>query len=144
MFSEVLLNIFYIFTTFYGWRMWQKKETEKVTSNLSFQFHFKWILTGVILTLLLGFLFKNLTEAFKPFIDSFTTSFAIIATFMMIKKISESWLYFVVIDAISVYLYYSRGYENSAIFLYLIYTFLAIFAYYNWKKLSVQIEKVDL
>lgn len=144
LYSEVILNVFYIFTTIYGWNTWRKKDSENIISNISFEFHFKWIFLGLILTFSLGFLFGKFTDAYKPFIDSFTTSFAIIATFMMIKKISESWLYFVVIDAVSVYLYYFRGYENSAIFLYLIYTFLAIFAYYNWKKQTKAIEKIDL
>ena len=68
-----------------------------------------------------------------PLLDAFTTVFSIIATLMVIKKILENWLYFIAIDIASIYLYYSRDLNQTAI-LFLLYSIIAIVGYYNWTK----------
>jgi nicotinamide mononucleotide transporter len=52
---------------------------------------------------------------------------------MLTKKVLENWLYWIVIDAISIYIYIHKGFYLTAI-LFLIYTLLAIIAYRQWKK----------
>ena len=66
-----------------------------------------------------------------PLLDSFTTVFSIIATIMLIKKILENWLYFIVIDIASIYLYFTRDLNQTAI-LFAVYTLIAIYGYFNW------------
>ena len=66
-----------------------------------------------------------------PLLDSFTTVFSIIATIMVIKKILENWLYFIVIDIASIYLYFTRDLNQTAI-LFAVYTLIAIYGYFNW------------
>ena len=73
-------------------------------------------------------------DAARPLIDSFTTIFSFIATYMTAKKWIENWLYWILINVVSVYLYYSRGLEIYA-FLMLINAIIAAFAYYKWKKI---------
>ena len=68
-----------------------------------------------------------------PLLDAFTTVFSIIATLMVIKKVLENWLYFIAIDIASIYLYYSRDLNQTAI-LFLLYSIIAIVGYYNWTK----------
>ena len=68
-----------------------------------------------------------------PIIDSFTTVFSIFATFMVAKKILGNWLYWIVIDIASVYLYDSRDLKQTA-FLFIVYTAFAIYGYFSWIK----------
>ena len=79
-------------------------------------------------------------EAEKPLIDSFTTIFSFIATYLMAKKWIENWLYWIVIDGVSVYLYYTRGLEIYALLMFA-YTIIVVYGYFEWKKLEV--VKVD-
>ena len=79
-------------------------------------------------------------KAQRPLIDSFTTVFSFIATYLTAKKWIENWLYWIVIDAVTVYLYFSRGLNIYAL-LMLAYSVIAIFGYLEWKKLKV--VKVD-
>ena len=72
-----------------------------------------------------------------PLLDAFTSVFSIIATLMVIKKILENWLYFIAIDIASIYLYYSRDLNQTAI-LFLLYSIIAIVGYYNWTKSLVK------
>ena len=68
-----------------------------------------------------------------PIIDSFTTCFSIIATFLVVKKILENWIYWIIIDLVSIYIYFSRDLHLTSL-LFLVYTVIAIIGYFNWKK----------
>ena len=67
-----------------------------------------------------------------PFLDSFTTWGAVIATYMVARKILENWLYWFVIDAVSIGLYLSRDlYFTAALFAgYLV---MIVIGYRSWR-----------
>ena len=68
-----------------------------------------------------------------PYTDAFTTVFSLAATFMVTKKVLNNWLYWVVIDLVSIFLYMSRGLELAAV-QYLLFTVLAILGWIQWRK----------
>ena len=68
-----------------------------------------------------------------PIVDSFTTVFAIIATYMVTKKVLENWLYWIIIDTVSVYLYFSKDLHLTSL-LFITYTIIAVFGYFIWIK----------
>jgi nicotinamide mononucleotide transporter len=79
---------------------------------------------------------SNFSNAALPFIDAFTTWGAIVASYMVAKKILENWIYWFVIDFISVFIFASRGlYFTSALFV----TYLVIiyFGYKSWSKIRL-------
>ena len=75
----------------------------------------------------------NYTSADFAYLDTFTTVFAVFATYMLTKKVLENWLYWIVIDTVSIYIYINKGFYLTAI-LFVIYTILAYIAYRQWKK----------
>jgi len=78
-------------------------------------------------------LLERYTQAVLPFLDAFTTFGAIITTYMVAKKIIENWIYWFVIDSISIYLFISRELYLTAI-LFFVYLIIIIFGYMSWKK----------
>ena len=68
-----------------------------------------------------------------PYVDAFTTWYAVVTTYMVTKKILENWGYWFVIDSVSVYLYYSRGLYLTAL-LFIAYLVIIVFGYLKWKK----------
>ena len=52
---------------------------------------------------------------------------------MVTKKVLENWIYWIVIDIVSVYLYFSRDLQLTA-GLFAAYTIVAVFGYLSWKK----------
>jgi nicotinamide mononucleotide transporter len=54
----------------------------------------------------------------------------------MAKKWIENWFYWIAIDGVSVYLYYTRGLEIYALLMFA-YTIIVIYGYFKWKKLKV-------
>ncbi|MFT7459272.1 MAG: nicotinamide mononucleotide transporter, partial [Planctomycetota bacterium] len=71
--------------------------------------------------------------------DSFTTWASVITTFMVAKKILENWLYWLVIDSISIPLYIDRGLHLTAI-LFMMYIVIVIFGFISWRKRFTQQE----
>ena len=74
----------------------------------------------------------NYTKADFAYLDTFTTVFAVFSTYMLTKKVLENWLYWVIIDAVSIYIYINKGFYLTAV-LFAIYTLLALIAYRQWK-----------
>ena len=132
------LNIFYLIMAIYGWYSWKygnvriEDEELNITSYGFFK-NLKITVILIIISLILGYFMANYTSADFAYLDTFTTVFAVFATYMLTKKVLENWLYWVVIDTSSIYIYIHKGFYLTAI-LFLIYTLLAIIAYRQWKK----------
>ena len=133
LFAETILQVFYLLMAFLGYFAWNNSNTKFTVKQLSISNHVMIIFSGALITFLIGFYLTIYTEAKMPIIDSFTTCFSIIATFLVIKKILENWLYWIIIDIVSAYMYFSRDLHLTSI-LFLIYTCVAIVGYINWKK----------
>jgi nicotinamide mononucleotide transporter len=134
LYPETGLQVFYLFMAFYGYYNWNKKEQSLQIIEWNISKHFAVLILGAILTFLMGFYFTTYTNAKMPIVDSFTTVFSIFATYMVVKKILGNWLYWVVIDTVSVYLFYSRDLHLTSL-LFMAYTIIAVFGYFNWLKM---------
>tara|TARA_Y100000741_G_C18211283_1_gene541809 strand:+ start:603 stop:1166 length:564 start_codon:yes stop_codon:yes gene_type:complete len=133
---ESILQIFYVLMAVYGYIQWTNKIS--VDTNLSIKSwnkinHLYSISLVIALSIFSGIFLEKYTQAALPFLDAFTTWGAIITTYMVAKKIIENWIYWFVIDSISIYLYISRELYLTA-FLFLIYLIIIIFGYISWKK----------
>ena len=76
---------------------------------------------------------RDSTEAALPFLDALTTWGAIIATYMVAKKLIENWIYWFVIDSISIFLFISRDLNLTAL-LFAGYLIIICFGYRSWSK----------
>ncbi len=136
LYAEMGLQVFYLVMAFYGWWVWangKHKNDKRVIITWPLKYHAANIAVSVAFTMGLGFILGHYTDAKNPFIDSFTTVFALVATFMVARKVLENWLYWIVIDAVSIYLYASRELYLTSL-LFLAYTIIALVGYLSWKK----------
>ena len=134
-YAESVLHVFYLFMAMYGYYYWEKDKQGEQVYEWGIKKHLFIILFGAIASFLMGFCFSIFTSAAMPILDSFTTIFSVIATYMIVKKVLENWLYWIVIDIASVYLYFSRDLHLTSI-LFIIYTIIAVFGYLSWLKKS--------
>lgn len=146
LYADMGLQFYYIIVSIYGWFHWLgKRKDDKViitnikTSSLSLK---AWMvsLTSVLLLtfiiywiLLYGPSFFDLPDSALPLGDAFTTSASIIATWMLARKILENWLFWIVIDTVSLSMYIYKGLYITSL-LFLIYTIMAVIGYFQWKK----------
>ncbi len=138
-----LLQIFYVFMGFAGLHAWlvteQKASGKATIQRLPLRQHAYLILAGLALTALLGFLFKKYTPTSFPYADAFITAFSVIATFLTIKKVLESWLYWIVFDALAVLLFWAKDAVLVALVM-VVYTIMAIYGYRQWRRNSLEIH----
>ncbi len=135
-YAESILFTYYVAVGFYGWWQWIKGRTKRgdlEITDLSPAYHIGILVIGYILTGGLFLILKEFTDAEMPLLDSFTTIFSFIATWMVARRILENWIYWICINALTIYLYYSRGLNVYAA-LSFVYVFMSIYGFFNWKK----------
>ena len=138
LYMEAALQIFYVVMGFYGWMQWRKGGTEDhlVVRRWGLGNHLFAVSVILILTLLSGEVLSNYTTAAMPFMDALTTWGAIVTTYMVAKKLIENWIYWFVIDSISIYLFVSRELYFTAV-LFFVYLFIIIIGYRSWKQMEL-------
>ncbi|MFK7810162.1 MAG: nicotinamide riboside transporter PnuC [Saprospiraceae bacterium] len=139
LYSEATLQVYYMVMSVYGWMVWTKSKGENAESKntvpiryWSVKEHGAAIAVGLALLFLLGSFWSWMGGAL-PYVDAFTTSFSIIATYMVTQKIIENWIYFIVVDLISIFMNWERGLYLFAL-LFAIYCIIAVFGYIAWRK----------
>ncbi len=140
LYMESGLQIFYVVMGIYGWIQWNNRSSKNnlTVSTWPIINHIYILLILIVLVTFSGLILSNLTEAVSPYIDAFTTWGAIIATYMVAKKILENWYYWFVVDFVSVFLFLSRELYTTAL-LFSIYIILVIFGFIAWRK-SMRLE----
>jgi len=136
LYMESALNIYYMAMAVYGWYQWQRGGQDKTglqISRWSLGNHFLAVGVILIATVTSGYLLAANTDARLPYLDSFTTWASVITTVMVARKIIENWLYWVVINMVSIFLYLDRElYQTAGLFV--LYIVLAVAGYIIWIK----------
>ena len=135
-YADMSLQFYYFFISFYGWYKWNlvKSQAGKVKIRIAGlrQCGVYFIYT-VLLTVLISFILINYTDSTIPVWDAFTTAGSILATWMLARRILENWLFWIIIDLISMGLYIYKGLYPTVV-LFFVYTVMAFIGYVKWKK----------
>lgn len=134
-YSESVLYIIYVILGFFGWYKWYNSSPkDNSIKQANVKIHIVIISLGIILSLGLGQLMKYyLTDAFRPFADAFSTVFSLIATYMEAYKWLSAWIFWIIINIFSLWLYFDRGLKTSSI-LMLVYFVFSIVGYLEWRR----------
>jgi len=131
---ESALNAYYLVMAVYGWLLWRRGSSDQPQRPIV---RWQWrqhlialVLIGT-LSLISGGLLSEHTQAAMPYLDSITTWGAVVTTWMVARKVLENWLYWLVIDALSVYLFLERGLMLTAV-LFMIYEVMVLFGLWRW------------
>jgi len=133
---ESALQLYYLGMAIYGWWQWQhgSPDNEKLQiTRWQPRQHLLAVGTVILISAASGLLLQTYSDAALPFLDSFTTWGAVLTTWMVARKILENWLYWIVIDSVSIFLYLDRElYLTAALFA--AYVVIVIFGYREWLK----------
>ena len=143
LYMEAGLQIFYCIMAVYGWTQWRitlPGNSKFLVKTWNRDQHIKAILLIILLAIVSGWALEKFTNAALPFLDSLTTWGAIVTTYMVAKRLLENWVYWFVIDTISVFLFYSRGLILTSI-LFLVYLIIIYFGYKSWTQMKDEISQ---
>jgi nicotinamide mononucleotide transporter len=101
----------------------------RISSRLStiLSFVFICLYAGMFLILF------RLTDSPVPGWDAFLTSLSIVATWMLARKIYEHWYLWIIVNIVSVVLYFTRGLYPTVI-LYVVYAVMSFIGLKVWKR----------
>ncbi len=138
LYAAMSLQVYYVAISFYGWYFWFKgNETNKKSPLLVKLTNRKlWIKLGtvsILIYVIILFILIRFSDSDVPFLDSLTTTLSIIATWMLAKKYLENWIIWIFVDFVSTGLYIFKNLWPTVI-LFLVYTIMAFFGYFEWKK----------
>jgi len=138
-YAGMALQAYYAIISIYGWFHWSARSKEPDEDarlpviHASRRLVIILIVLWLLLWLFIGYILSEFTNSTIPFWDAFTASGGIVATWMLARKILEQWLFWIVIDSVSIGLYLWQELYATTI-LFLVYIIMAIVGYRQWRK----------
>ena len=138
LYSDALLNVFFLVMQFYGWYQWTRGPVEHSRSLSAVRQLDRrgWIFTSTGVaggTAALGTAMHRYTNAALPYPDAFTTMLSVFAQFLMTKKFLDNWTLWIIADVI-----YIGVYAIKALYwtcgLYVVFLALCVQGYREWKQ----------
>ena len=127
-----MLQVFYLVMAAYGFLRWRTAKMNELVPVIrwSYRSHVLALAAIGLGTALLGAILK-LTDAAWPLVDAFTTTASLFATWMVAQRVLENWLYWLIIDAISIALFIDRSLYFTAL-LFGLYIVMIAFGWRSW------------
>jgi len=149
LYPDMFLQVFFFVTNLVGWWRWKNpapgeedQRRELRVSRLSFRTFGLVALAGGLATVGFGAAAGRLHEWFPalfklpsafPYLDSFTSVMSIVATYLLIQKKIETWYVWLVVDALSAYMYFVKGVKLIGIE-YALYCLVALYGVYTFTR----------
>ena len=135
LYSEAFLYLFYAVMGAWGWILWHKRIEEDSNPVIKWRFHYhlRAIAIACVIALGLGYFVQFYSDAERPLFDAFTTIFSFLGTYMEITKVLETWIYWLIINLASVWLYHDRSLDIYAVLIGF-YSVLSVWGYLSWRK----------
>lgn len=127
----------YVGMAVYGFWHWSR-QAEAAAADLPIRRwpayrHVFLVLAIALLAAVLGPHLATLTSAAWPVLDTTAMAGSLVATWMVARLQLENWIYWIVVDALSIFLYASQGLVYVAL-LYGIYLVIAVFGLVTWQR----------
>lgn len=134
---DTWLNVFYVIMAVYGYLQWRRGQTDEGQLLIvSWTWRQHLLALGAVLVasaINTWILQQHVASARSPWLDSLVTWGSVLTTFMVARRVIENWLYWIVVDGVAAYLYYTRGLNATAL-LFVAYVFMVIYGYFAWRR----------
>ncbi len=138
LYSDAIEQVYYLGASIYGWWYWKKGLRDQDDSTVfvrvsQVQTIIFWAMGTLALSIIVGIFMKRIhlimpvlfpEPASYPFIDALTTVMSFSAMFLMAQKRIESWVYWIIVDIIGIWLYYVKEVKFISL-LYIVLLFMA-------------------
>jgi nicotinamide mononucleotide transporter len=136
LYADMGLQVVYVVLSLYGWYEWLhggRNRGALAVSRAPLAAVVAGGLGGVAFAGFLGATLKHTTDASLPYWDSATTSFSLVAQWMLTRKWIENWVIWIAVDVVYVGIYLAKQLYLTA-GLYAVFLGLATLGLLQWKK----------
>ena len=141
---DVMLNLLYYFpTNIIGWFVWMrhvdKESNEVYKERMTVKQDIIVTLISIIGIFAYSYILK-LLGGNLPLVDSMSTVLSIVAQILMIKRYTEQWIVWIVVDVVSVIMWiaalFGEGQSIAVLMMWAVYLANAIIMFVKWYKES--------
>jgi nicotinamide mononucleotide transporter len=145
LYSDTLEQIYYLVISVYGWITWEQSKAQKkeITNNFSSPKEMAiWFGITMGAAVVLAFLTSNFhiwipslfpEPASFPFLDALTTVMSFVAMYLLTKRKTESWIYWIIVDVIAIGLYWVKDVRFISV-QYIALLCMAFYGLLNWMR----------
>lgn len=136
-YADFAINIYYVLIAAYGYWNWTRRRgAQKSALPIT---HARWqviaacvVATGLLWVVIARVLMR-FTDSTIPWWDGLTTAMSIVALWMGARKYCEQWLFWLVVDVVTVPMQISKGLVWYPV-LYTAYSAIALLGYSKWSR----------
>lgn len=139
LYAETVLQAVFASVAVYGWFNWVRgaRGTRRSGDLPIRDATRREALTGVavvaLATVVIAMILTRATDSQVPWPDAFILAASLLATYGQAKKIFQHWYVWIVVDLVSIPLYFSRGLNLTAL-LYIGFTALCVYGLIDWTR----------
>lgn len=144
LYADASLNVYYVIVSFYGWLLWSRRN-DSPAKKISYASRKEWLVTMLIIFLgwaTIWFILKTCTPSTVPAWDAWVTSTAWAGTYLLARHRIENWLVLNLSNLFAIPLLLMKQLPLFAL-LTLILFVVAIFGYFDWKRIYKQEMKMS-
>lgn len=132
--AEAGLMLFYVIAGFVGWYLWKrKKKNHQKIKILRTQQHVLFNLIAITFAAGIYFFLTEVAGGNDPILDSSTTAYAILTTWLVAQRVLSNWIYWFIINSATAVLYHMNELSvlrNQMI----VFAGLSIVGWLSWKR----------
>jgi nicotinamide mononucleotide transporter len=135
LYMESALNAFYAAMALYGFWQWQQGRGGAALAVCRWPVarHAAGVLGVIALSVFSCYFLKRFTPAAWPLVDSMVTWSSVFATFLVARKVYENWHWWLVIDSVSLCLYFTRHLYLTML-LFGLYLIMIVIGMRQWRR----------
>lgn len=134
LYSDALLQVFFVVVQLYGWRNWVRARAEAgevPVGLMTARERIGWGAATLAVSLAWGLAMARFTDAVAPVVDAGVAGFSVSAQLLMARRRIENWVVWIGVDIVAIGLYASRGLNWTA-GLYGLFLILCLFGLRDW------------
>jgi nicotinamide mononucleotide transporter len=146
LYADTLEQLYYLAASAYGWWFWTRSgEQQRTIDDVGFSPRrslLVWPFVTAALSLALGAAMSRIHQwlpdvfpeaASYPYVDALTTVMSLVAMWLMARKHTESWVYWIVVDVIGIWLYFVKDVRFVSL-LYVVLLGMAVKGLVGWRR----------
>jgi nicotinamide mononucleotide transporter len=136
LYSDAGLQMFFFAVNLYGWIAWHRARTATGhidVRTLSRSAQGYWAMASIAAIAIWGSIMAHYTDASFPYWDGAVAMLSVVGQILMTRRYIDNWVYWIVVNLISIPLYLVKGLHLTA-GLYALFLALAIAGLIEWRR----------
>jgi nicotinamide mononucleotide transporter len=148
LYGEASVNLYYTVMSVYGWIIWARKDREQhILVQITHSSRRDWIAQLLFFIVCYGIIYSALIYLKRefapeaiPWADAFASASAYTGMWLMARKKTESWLWWILTNIASIPLYFVKHFVFTSVY-YAILLLIAVFGWQEWNRKAGQNQK---